>query len=86
MADRKQTEPGGWQSPAGPVDPDDIPTRPDAADPNTLALARVYGDLSAAERERAVIVLRYWARCTNDQRVLVEHFAKELAICAELRR
>lgn len=80
MTVRKQTDPGGWQSPPGSVAPeDDIPTRPDAADPNTLALVRVFGDLNALDRERAVVLLKNWSRCTMTQRILLESLSGELA-------
>ena len=78
MTDRKQTAPGGWQSPAGPVDPDDIPTSPGSIAPTTAALAVLFGDLTLAERDRFVRMAQAWRGATLDQQVLLEALAREL--------
>jgi len=79
---RKQTDPGGWQGSPGSyaAAPDDeTPTRPDNGDPVTIALIRLFGELGASDRKGAVSLLGNWARCTLDQRVIIEAISRELA-------
>ena len=58
---------------------DDVPTRPDGGDPEALAMARLYGDLSSWEKRKVVALLKAWTKCSLDQRVLIEGIAREFA-------
>ncbi len=63
---------------AQPAEQDEIPTRPDAVDPETLSLVRLFGDLGALDRKRAIRVLSAWSKCSLDRRVLIEALCREL--------
>ena len=82
MTERKQTDPGGWQSPLGSVDPrdqDDIATQPEAADPCVASLARVFGDLGVADRQRVLKVVTNWSNSNETRRVILESISHEFA-------
>jgi hypothetical protein len=72
---RTPTSPGGFT-----LDPDEeltpVEGRPDAG---AVLLTRIYLQLSAPDRQRAVQLLTNWAGCTLDRRVLIEAMARELA-------
>ena len=73
---RHETKPGGYS--VRPAE-DDIPTKPEAVDPSTLLLVRLYEHLSGDERRRAVAFLKAWQKCTLDQQIILEALARELA-------
>ena len=73
---RNETRPGGYALNPGE---DEIPTRPEAVDPSTLIMVRVYEGLTALERRHVVALLKAWQKCTLDQRVIIEAVAREFA-------
>lgn len=80
---RTPTTPGGYSATPGVVDQDDVPTRPEAIDRETLELVRLFGDMSALEKRKTVQLLKHWTRCGLGRRVLIEELARELAIGKE---
>lgn len=69
------TNPGSYRYTAE----DDIPTKRENTEPETLTLVRLYDHLNAAEKRRVVHLFKSWHKCSVDQQVIIEAIAREFA-------